>query len=158
VGKDAARFIFLMRRCDSPLDFDLELAKQQSNENPVYYVQYAHARVCSLEEMAEKQGITITDPLEVDLKPLELPEEIALIKQISLFPGLVETSARALEPHRLTFYLQEVAAGLHNYYYHHRILTEDIIRSRARFALALAVRVVIASALALLGVTAPRRM
>jgi len=158
VGRDAARFIFLMRRCDSPLDFDLELAKQQSNENPVYYVQYAHARVCSLEEMAAKQGITVSTPPEVDLKSLELPEEISLMKQLSLFPELVESSARALEPHRLTFYLQELAAGLHNYYYHHRILTDDLSRSRARLTLMLGVRAVIANALKLLGVSAPQRM
>ena len=158
VGKDAARFIFLMRRCDSPLDFDLELAKQQSNENPVYYVQYAHARACSLEEMAAKQGIMITDPSDVDLKPLELSEEFVLMKQLSLFPELVEVSARTLEPHRLTFYLQELAAGLHNYYYHHRILTENLSRSIARLALALAIRTVIANALKLLGVSAPSRM
>jgi arginyl-tRNA synthetase len=158
VGRDASRFIFLMRRCDSPLDFDLELAKQQSNENPVYYVQYAHARVCSLEEMAAKQEMTLSDPSVVDLKPLELPEEIALMKQLSFFPELVESSARALEPHRLTFYLQELAAGLHNYYYHHRILTEDLPRSRARLALMLGVRTVIANALKLLGVSAPSRM
>jgi arginyl-tRNA synthetase len=158
VGKDAARFMFLMRRCDSPLDFDLELAKQQSNENPVYYVQYAHARVCSLEEMAAKQGITIPSPSEVDLASLNLSEEIAMMKQLSLFPELVEASARALEPHRLTFYLQEVAAGLHNYYYHHRILTDDLDCSRARLALMLGIRTVIANALNLLGVSTPRRM
>ncbi len=158
VGRDAARFIFLMRRCDSPLDFDLELAKQQSNENPVYYVQYAHARVCSLEETATKQGMVIADPSEVDLKPLELPEELTLMKQLSLYPGLVETSARSYEPHRLTFYLQELAASLHNYYYHHRILTDDLHRSTARLALMLGVRTVIANALRLLGVSAPKRM
>lgn len=158
VGRDAARFMFLMRRCDSPLDFDLELAKQQSKENPVYYVQYAHARVCSLDEMAAKQGIAMTDPSGVDLNPLELPEELALMKHLSLYPGLVEASARALEPHRLTFYLQELAAGLHNYYYHHRILTDDLYRSRARLALMLGVRTVIANALRLLGVNAPKRM
>ncbi len=158
VGRDAARFIFLMRRCDSPLDFDLELAKQQSNENLVYYVQYAHARICSLEEMATKQGMAIADPLEVDLKPLELPEELTLMKQLSLYPGLVETSARSHEPHRLTFYLQELAASLHNYYYHHRILTDDLQQSMARLALMLGVRTVIANALRLLGVNAPKRM
>lgn len=158
VGRDAARFIFLMRRCDSPLDFDLELAKQQSNENPVYYVQYAHARVCSLEEMATKQGMVITDPSEVDLKPLELPEELTLMKQLSLYPGLVEASARFYEPHRLTFYLQELAGNLHNYYYHHRILTDNLHRSMARLVLMLGVRTVIANALRLLGVNAPKRM
>jgi arginyl-tRNA synthetase len=158
VGRDAARFIFLMRRCDSPLDFDLELAKQQSNENPVYYVQYAHARVCSLEETATKQGVTIGEPSEVDLKPLELPEELTLMKQLSLYPALVWTSVKSYEPHRLTFYLQELSANLHNYYYHHRILTDDLHRSMARLALMLGVRVVIANALRLLGVTAPKRM
>jgi arginyl-tRNA synthetase len=108
--------------------------------------------------MAAKQEMTLSDPSVVDLKPLELPEEIALMKQLSFFPELVESSARALEPHRLTFYLQELAAGLHNYYYHHRILTEDLPRSRARLALMLGVRTVIANALKLLGVSAPSRM
>jgi arginyl-tRNA synthetase len=108
--------------------------------------------------MATKQGITLPNPSEVDLKPLDLPEEIALMKQLSLFPELVEASARVLEPHRFTFYLQELAAGLHNYYYHHRILTDDLARSRARLALMLGIRTVIANALKLLGVSAPKRM
>ncbi len=158
VGRDAARFIFLMRRCDSPLDFDLELAKRQSSENPVYYVQYAHARVCSLEETAARQGLALGKPEEISLEGLKLPEEIGLIKQLSLYPGLVGSSAKALEPHRLTFYLQEVAAAWHNYYYHHRILVDDPALSQARLALAFGVRVVLANALELLGVGAPRRM
>jgi arginyl-tRNA synthetase len=158
VGRDAARFIFLMRRCDSPLDFDLELAKKQSAENPVYYVQYAHARVCSLEEMAVKQGIEIGNPSDVDLEPLQEREELILIKQLSLYPELVDACARTLEPHRLTFYLQELAASFHNYYYRHRILTDNHSQSLARLALALSIRVVIANALQLLGVSAPKRM
>jgi arginyl-tRNA synthetase len=108
--------------------------------------------------MAAKQGMAIGDPSEVDLKPLELPEELTLMKQLSLYPGWVEASARSYEPHRLTFYLQELAASLHNYYYHHRILTDDLHRSMARLALMLGVRTVIANALRLLGVNAPKRM
>ena len=110
VGKDAARYNFLMRRSDSHLDFDLELAKRQSNENPVYYVQYAYARICSIIRMAAERGFAppLYDKAELGL--LKLPEEIDLIKAITRFPEVVEGAARTLEPHRLTFYLNDIAA------------------------------------------------
>ena len=122
VGADAAKFFFLMRRSDSHLDFDLDLAKQQSSDNPVYYVQYAHARLASLFRVAQSRGISIPSVNDVDHTCLMNPDELRIMKQLSRYPGIVEGSAKALEPHRLTFFLQELAAQLHTYYYKHRVL------------------------------------
>jgi arginyl-tRNA synthetase len=158
VGSDVARFFFLMRRSDSPLDFDLDLAKKQSSENPVYYVQYAHARLCSLFRQAEERGGALASPERGTLVRLELPEELALIKQLALYPGLIEGSALAIEPHRLTFYLQELASQLHQYYYNHRIITEDGDLTGARLFLMKCIKTVVGNALKLLGVQAPERM
>ncbi|MBI3353518.1 MAG: arginine--tRNA ligase, partial [Nitrospirae bacterium] len=158
VGSDAARFFFLMRRHDSHLDFDLELAKKESSENPVYYVQYAHARLCSVERMAEERGIKMPDINNVDLSLLKLPEEKSIIKQIAIYPLTVEGAARALEPHRITFYLQNLAGLLHNYYFHHRIITDDKPLTDARLVLMKGVRQVIKNALTILGISAPEKM
>ncbi|MBI3597620.1 MAG: arginine--tRNA ligase [Nitrospirae bacterium] len=158
VGKDAALFFFLMRRLDSPMEFDLELAKRQSNENPVYYVQYAHARLCSVGRQAEEQGVRLKDPEQVRLELLAEPEELKLMKRLDFFPRLIEESARALEPHRLTFYLLELAGILHNYYFKHRIISANNDLTQARLLLVGAVRTVMANALEILGVTAPERM
>ncbi len=158
VGSDAARFFFLMRRHDSHLDFDLDLAKKASSENPVYYVQYAHARLCSVERMAEERGIKMPDINNVDLSLLKLPEEKSIIKQIAIYPLTVEGAARALEPHRITFYLQNLAGLLHNYYFHHRIITDDKPLTDARLILMKGVRQVIKNALTILGVSAPEKM
>jgi len=122
VGADAAKFFFLMRRSDSHLDFDLDLAKQHSSDNPVYYVQYAHARLASLFRVAQSRGVPIPSVDDVNHMLLMNPDELRLMKQLSCYPGVVEGSARALEPHRLTFYLQELAGHLHTYYYKHRVL------------------------------------
>lgn len=157
VGRDAARFIFLTRRCDSPLDFDLELAKSASDENPVYYVQYAHTRLCSVLREAAKADFAAPSP-EDDLAPLDLPEEIEVIKQLALYPELVIGAAQALEPHRLTAYLHDLAARFHGYYARHRIISADLALTRARLALVTACRIVIGNALGLLGVSAPDRM
>lgn len=156
VGRDAARYIFLTRRCDSQLDFDLELAKSASEENPVYYVQYAHTRLCGILREAAKAHL-VPSP-EDDLEPLDLPEEIGLIKQLALYPELVIGAAQALEPHRLTTYLHDLAAQFHGYYTRHRIISADLDITRARLALVAALRVVMANALGLLGVSAPERM
>ena len=121
VGRDAARFFFLFRKADSHLDFDLELAKKQAPENPVYYVQYAHARVASIREEARRMGISFPFP-EWDLGLLTLPEEQVLLRQMAWFPNLVRESARALEPHHLTAYLLELAGNFHRYYHDHRVL------------------------------------
>ncbi|HUK57416.1 MAG TPA: arginine--tRNA ligase [Nitrospiria bacterium] len=158
VGKDAALFFFLMRRLDSPMEFDLELAKRQSNENPVYYVQYAHARLCSVGRQAEEQGIRPIDPNQVRLDRLAEPEELKLIKRLDFFPRLIEESAGALEPHRLTFYLLDLAGLLHNYYYKHRFISADDDLTQARLLLVGAVRTVMANALDILGVAALERM
>ncbi|HET6465258.1 MAG TPA: arginine--tRNA ligase [Nitrospiria bacterium] len=158
VGKDAALFFFLMRRLDSPMEFDLELAKRQSNENPVYYVQYAHARLCSVGRQAAEQGIHLNDPKQIRLDLLTEPEELKLMKRLDAFPKLIEESARALEPHRLTFYLLDLAGILHNYYFKHRFISANSDLTRARLLLIGAVRTVMANALGILGVTAPERM
>ena len=158
VGKDAARYNFLMRRSDSHLDFDLELAKKQSNENPVYYVQYVHARICSIFAAAGEQGYEIPVFNDVDVHLLNLPEEMAIIKTITRFPEIVEGAARSLEPHRLTFYLNNLAGIFHNYYHKHRVVSPDEELTKARLLLVKSVRSVLRNALGLLGVSAPEKM
>jgi arginyl-tRNA synthetase len=159
VGADAARYIFLTRKTDSHLDFDLDIAKEQSRENPVYYVQYAHARIASVFREAESRGLAIPtrDAVKIDL--LDLEEEQNIIKALAKYPELIEEAALAYEPHRLTFYLQDLAGLLHNYYFKHRIIdAEDSGRTGARLFLMKQVKTVIQSALKILGVTAPERM
>ncbi|MFO7767285.1 MAG: arginine--tRNA ligase [Pelovirga sp.] len=158
VGRDACRFFFLMRRCDSQLDFDLELAKQNSSDNPVYYVQYAHARICSINRNAAEIGIEQPDLRQFDFNLLTLDEEIALIRQLSRFPEVVEGAALHYEPHRVVFYLQDLAALLHGYYNRQRVLVDELPVTRARLYLVNAVRIVLANALSLLGVSAPEKM
>ncbi len=158
VGKDAARYIFLTRRSDSPLDFDLDLAKKQSNENPVYYVQYAHARVCSVLAMARSQGFSLEAEDLTCLRLLRLPEERRLCKHLMEYPEEVRQAALKLEPHRLPFYLGELAAQFHYYYNHHRIILEDRQLTQARLILSQAIGTVIKNALTLLGVSAPEKM
>jgi arginyl-tRNA synthetase len=159
VGADAARYIFLTRRSDSHLDFDLDLAKEQSRENPVYYVQYAHARIASIFREAESRGIAVParEPAQVAL--LDLEEEQNLIKALARFPEVVEEAALAYEPHRLTFYLQDLAGLLHNYYFKHRVIDAgDVPRTGARLFLMKQVKTVVQSALKVLGVSAPEKM
>jgi arginyl-tRNA synthetase len=158
VGRDAARYNFLMRRSDSHLDFDLELAKKQSSENPVYYVQYAHARICSILRNADEQGYEIPGYDEVDLRFLKLPEELNLIKAISRLPEVIEGAALALEPHRLTFYLNDLAALFHSYYNKHKVLSDEEGLSRARLFLIKSILIVLRNVLRLLGVSAPEKM
>ncbi len=158
VGRDAARYNFMMRRSDSHLDFDLELAKKQSNENPVYYVQYAHARICSILRMAQERGYRAPTEGEAALRRLKLSEEIDLIKAVMRFPEVMEGAVKALEPHRLTFYLNDLAALLHSYYNKNKVLSEDQVMSEARLYLVESVRIVLQNALKLLGVSTPERM
>ena len=158
VGKDAARYNFLMRRSDSHLDFDLELAKRQSNENPVYYVQYAHARICSILRMAVERGLAAPTTGKVDAGLLRLPEEIDLIKTITRFPEVVEGAARTLEPHRLTFYLNDLAAIFHSYYNKNKVLSDDGALTEARLFLVRSVLTVLKNALNMLGVSTPEKM
>jgi len=158
VGSDAARYIFLTRRSDSHLDFDLDVAKEQSRENPVYYVQYAHARLASLFREAESRGIAVPSKGNADLSLLDLEEEQDIIKALAKYPELVEEAALAFEPHRLTFYLQDLAGLLHNYYFKHRVITDDAPRTSAKLFFLKQVKTVIQNALKILGVNAPERM
>ncbi len=158
VGRDAARYNFLMRRSDSHLDFDLELAKRQSNENPVYYVQYAHARICSIIRTAAERGYAVPRYDDVDVSLLRLAEEIQLIKAITRLPEVVEGVARTLEPHRLTFYLNDLASVFHSYYNKNRVISDDEGLSRARLFLVACVQTAVGNALRLLGVSAPEKM
>jgi len=158
VGSDAARYIFLTRRSDSHLDFDLDIAKEQSRENPVYYVQYAHARLSSLFREAETRSINVPKRDAVDLSLLDLPEEQSIIKALAKYPEVIEEAALAYEPHRLTFYLQDLAGLLHNYYFKHRVITDDLKRTAVKLFLMKQVKTVILGALKILGVNAPERM
>ena len=158
VGRDAARFTFLTRRHDSPLDFDLAVATRQSADNPVFYVQYAHARVSSLFRTAAEQQIVIPPWDQVDFRPLALPEEQTIIKRLLQYPSLVAGAARAREPHRVAYYLSELAGLYHPYYKSRRVITEDRALTLARLALAAAVGQVVENGLELLGVSAPETM
>jgi arginyl-tRNA synthetase len=158
VGRDAARFTFLTRRHDSPLEFDLAVATRQSADNPVFYVQYAHARVASLFRNATEQGVAVPAWAAVDFTPLVLPEEQALIKRLLQYPELVAGAARAREPHRVAYYLTELAGLFHPYYKAHRVITGDRTATLARLGLCAAVGLVVKNGLALLGVSAPDSM
>ncbi|MGI6468643.1 MAG: arginine--tRNA ligase [Syntrophomonadaceae bacterium] len=158
VGKDAARFTFVMRNPDSHLDFDMELAKQQSMENPVYYVQYAHARICSIFRQAEALGVKWDQHEKTDLSVLNQAEEIDILRKIAEFPMEVEAAAKTLAPHRIARYSLDLAALFHSYYNHFRVLQEDPVLQSARLTLMKAVQIVIANALAIVGVTAPDHM
>jgi arginyl-tRNA synthetase len=158
VGKDAARYNFLMRRSDSHLDFDLEVAKKQSNENPVYYVQYAHARICSIFRMAGERNIQRPAFEEIDGDLIAQPEEKTLIKMMARYPEILEGAAKSLEVHRLTFYLNELAGVFHSYYNKNKVITDDDNLTAARLVLIDAIRVVLANALKILGVSAPEKM
>ncbi|MGA6927597.1 MAG: arginine--tRNA ligase [Desulfosarcina sp.] len=156
VGRDAARFIFLTRHYDSPLDFDLDLAKKKTNDNPVYYVQYVHARIASIRRKADAAGMDPGNLAPADLAALETPADILLIKALARYPEAVEAAGALMEPHRITFYLMTLAAAFHTYYNKNRVLCEDDGRlTQARLYLVTAVQRVIRNGLALLGVSAP---
>lgn len=158
VGPDAARFFFLMRRCNSHLDFDLDLAKKSSEENPVFYVQYAHARISSMIAFASENGYEIVPPPDADLNLLREEEEWELIKGLADFDETVFWSAINLEPHRLTTYVIDLAGRFHRFYHHHRVITGDRPLSEARLFLVWATRTVLRGALSLLGISAPDSM
>jgi arginyl-tRNA synthetase len=158
VGRDATRFSFVNRKCDSHLDFDLEVAKQTSSENPVYYVQYAHARICSILREAESRGISVPDVSGVDLGVLAEPCEVRLVKEISRFPEEVLKAAQNLEPHRIAFYATGLAEAFHSFYNTVKVLGESEDVMSARMLLSEASRITIAGALKLLGITAPEKM
>ena len=159
VGRDAVRFFFLLRKSDSQLTFDIDLARSQSEENPVYYVQYAHARVCSV---LDKAGIDVAAApqalVDADVSPLQSPYEQALLNRLADFPEELEAAARELAPHLVTFYLKELAAEFHSYYNAEQFLVDDVALRKARLALVVAVGQVIRNGLAMLGVSAPVAM
>ena len=157
VGCDAARFFFLMRRSDSQLDFDLELAKRQSTDNPVYYVQYAHARIKSIFETARERGFQPAFQ-DVRLELLESADDISLIKKLSAYPEILEAAALNFEPHRITYYLQELAGEFHSFYNKSRVITEEPALTQARLFLLHCAAVTIKNALTVLGISAPERM
>ena len=158
VGKDAARFLFLMRRPSSHLDFDIDLAKKTSEENPVYYVQYAHARICSILDYAGQEGVNMPGSEEADLSLLIEPEERDLMVRIASFTDLVVECMEELSPHRIPFFLQDLASSFHNFYHKHRVVTDDVPLSQARLVLCDALRATIATGLNLIGVSAPTKM
>ncbi len=158
VGRDAARFIFLTRHYESALDFDLEIAKQKTNDNPVYYVQYVHARISSIMRKGNQQGIGEVAWDDKAVAQLKEPEEIELIKALARYPDIVAGSAKSMEPHRVTYYLMDLASAFHTYYNKHRVLTDDPLVRCGRLNLISAVQKVIRNGLTLLGVSAPDRM
>jgi len=158
VGKDAARFFFIMRAADSHLDFDLDLAKSESSENPVYYVQYAHARICSILRQAVARGVEIPRAFKVDLTCLDSQPELELIRKIADLPGLIKAAAETLEPHRLTHYALDLASLFHSFYTECRVLCDDERKQAARLVLANATRITLRNVLELVGVEAPERM
>ncbi|MGB5155959.1 arginine--tRNA ligase [Desulfobacterium sp. N47] len=158
VGADAARFIFLTRHYESHLDFDLELAKKKSNENPVYYVQYVHARISSIIRKADELGVKEIRYDDKNITVLKEAEEIQILKILSTYPEVVKSSAELLEPHRITYYLMNLAAAFHSYYNKCRVLSDDPVITKNRLFLVLAIKKVIRNGLKLLGVSAPEIM
>jgi arginyl-tRNA synthetase len=158
VGKDVARFIFLSRRADAQLEFDLELAKKQTSENPVYYVQYAHARLASVFRLASEKNLSWQNAASSVLTRLLLPEELTILKLLSGYPDVVEAAAFHLEPHRITYFLTELAGQLHSYYYKHRFISDDQELTQARLLLVKGIKAVLDHGLGLLGVESPESM
>ena len=155
VGVDATRFFYVLRKSDQHLDFDLDLAKSRTNENPVYYIQYAHARVCSVYEACNANVAAIAD---ADPSPLDSDAELELLQKLAEYQEIIESAARELSPHLIAFYLKELSALFHSYYNSTRFLVDDVAMRNARLALAGAIRQVLANGLALLGVSAPEKM
>ena len=155
VGSDACRFLFLARSADSQMDFDMELAKRQSADNPVYYVQYAHARIASIIRLAEHREI---DYSQGDVSLLSTEPELTLIRRLILLPEIVERVALTLEPHHLPYYAQDLATGFHSFYKQCRVVSEDEALTKARLKLVRATQIVLAKILHLMGMTAPEKM
>lgn len=155
VGNDAARLFYVLRKSDQHLDFDLDLAKSQSNENPVYYIQYAHARICSVLDEWSGDAAQLRD---ASLGQLDSAMESAILRQLIDFPQIVEDAARDLAPHVVAFYLKDLAAAFHSYYNSVRFLVDDTRLRDARLALIWAIRQVLRNGLTMLGVSAPDKM
>ncbi len=158
VGGDVARFFFMMRKADSQLEFDLDLATKESQENPVYYVQYAHARICSILRQAADKGVNKLPVINVDTSLLVAPEELQLLKSMDEFPEMIEEAALALSPHRVIFFLMELAGQFHSYYNRHKVISDDIALSQSRLCLMEALQIVFHNGLHIVGLTAPQEM
>ena len=158
VGVDVARYYFLMRSSDTHLEFDLELAKKENSENPVFYIQYAHARICSIFRTAEEKGVVWDRSNEVDLSLLVEEEEFGIIRAVLAFPEIVEKSARALEVHRISHYLLDMVSRFHGYYSRHRVISDDKALTLARLFLLDAIRITIRNGFDLMGISAPEKM
>ena len=158
VGVDATRYFFLMRSSDTHLDFDLELAKKETPDNPVFYIQYAHARICSIFRAAEENGLIWDSSAGVDLAPINEDEEFAIIQAILAFPEIVEKSARALEVHRISHYLLDLVSRFHGYYSRHRVISDDKSLTQARLFLLDALRITIRNGFELMGISSPEKM
>jgi len=157
VGQDAARFFYVMRKAEQHMDFDLDLAREQSSDNPVYYLQYAHARICSVWRQCAEKGLEIAAQ-QVDLSRLDNTHEQALIKQLGQFPEQVESAARRREPHLVVNYLRDLANHFHSWYNAHQFIVDDVELRDARLSLASAVGQVLKNGLNLMGVSAPEKM
>ena len=159
VGQDAARFFYVMRKPEQHMDFDLDLAKSQSNDNPVYYIQYAHARICSVFRQLEEKGMGFSESDGLaNLSKLSEQHELDLISIMSKYPEVIESAAKSCEPHQLAYYLRELATSLHSYYNAIPLLCEDVNIRSARLCLIKAVGQVLRNCLAILGVSAPQQM
>jgi len=158
VGVDAVRFFFMMRKADSQMEFDLDLATRKSQENPVYYVQYGHARLCSILRQAVEKGIKREPFGNIDSSLLQEPEELNLLKTMSTFSAMLENAALELAPHKVIFYLIELASQFHSYYNKHKVLTDNLPLSQARLCLIEAIRVVVKNGLDIIGLSAPEKM
>ncbi len=159
VGRDATRFFFLMRKPDAQMVFDIDLAKQQNNENPVYYVQYAHARICSIFDNAAEKGFTApVQPAPEELACLTTAEDLLMIKLLAALPDTVDDCAVHFEPHRLTYYLSELASCFHSFYNKNRVISEDQALTAARLFLLKRTAQTLKNALSILGISAPERM
>ncbi|MFC0136380.1 arginine--tRNA ligase [Staphylococcus petrasii] len=156
VGIDAARYFLTMRSPDSHFDFDLELAKEQSQDNPIYYAQYAHARICSILKQAKEQGVEVTT--DADFSTITNEKAIDLLKKVAEFEPTIESAAESRAPHRLTNYIQDLASAFHKFYNAEKVLTDDAEKTKAHVALVEAVKITFHNALALVGVSAPESM
>ncbi|MBP9044464.1 MAG: arginine--tRNA ligase, partial [Spirochaetes bacterium] len=157
IGVDVSRYFFIMRSLDSHPDFDLGLAKRNSSENPVFYLQYAHARICSIFREAQKRGIN-TEISDFDIAHLDNPEAITLMKLMSKYPEEILDAAMTYEPHKIATFLMRLAQGYHRFYTEHRILSDDAEKTKAALALCKAIVVVLKNGLNILGVSAPEVM
>jgi arginyl-tRNA synthetase len=157
VGLDAARFFYVMRKAEQHMDFDLDLAREQSNDNPVYYLQYAHARICSVKRQCVDKGFSVSTD-DANLARLDNAHEQALVKQLGLFPERVEVAANRCEPHLVVNYLRELANLFHSWYNAHQFIVDDVELRNARLALASSVGQVLRNGLGLMGVSAPEKM